>query len=164
MGIKISAPLKNVMDNLRDFAAEQLKDPQPQIAVEVKDEQFSKLVENYSTTLTSGEERGVSVGDIEAVGNFHRDVHSATRLLAGEEGSKFLESNADEDSFKLSFKLPEVGGHGMEATGAFYRQGEDEGDNSASYSAVTRKWNGSEDDVNIDAHLMDLRVRLKSKK
>lgn len=164
MGIKISAPLNNVLENLQRFAADQLKEPQPQVAVSVKQDQFEQLVSNYSTTLGNGEERGVTTGDIEAVGNFHRDMHSAVRLLAGQEGSKFLEGNQDEDSFKLSFNLPEVAGHGLSVTSAFYRQGDDEKDNSANYSAVTRSWNSSEDDKAIDAHLLDMRVRLKSKK
>jgi len=164
MTLKVSANLGKALDHLRTFAAEQLKEPSaPMVLVNVNDEQLGKLTADYATTLLDGTERGVSMGDLEAVGNFHRDLHSATKVINSEAGVPYLEANKDDDSFKTTFNLPEVAGHGLSITAAVYRPGkEEEGDNS--YSSVTRSWTSSEDDKFIDAHLLALAGKLMSKK
>lgn len=155
MGLKVSGSMNKALAHLREFSAEQLKDPQPVNVVEVSEEQFGKLVNDYETVLKDGTERGITLGDFEAVGNFQRDLHTATRVIAGEVGIEYLEKNDDQDSLKLTMKLPEIASHGLTITGAAYRPGVDE-ETSQDYSAVTRTWGGSEDDKAVDAHLKAL--------
>lgn len=163
MTVKVSAPMNKALIALRNFAAAELKDPQPINAIKIDDEQFVSLINDYSTTLASGTERGITVEDVEAVGNFHRDIHSGVRLITAEAGVEYLENNQDADSFKMSFELPQVAGHGLSTTAAFYRPGKEE-ETSQDYSAITRTWTASADDKLIDDHLAALSVRLKSGK
>lgn len=164
MTLKVSANLGKALDHLRTFAAEQLKEPSsPVVLVNVNDEQLGKLTADYATTLVDGTERGVTMGDLEAVGNFHRDLHSATKVINSEAGVPYLEANKEADSFKTTFALPEVAGHGLSITTAVYRPGKEEEANN-SYSSVTRTWNSSEDDKFIDEHLAGLAAKLKGGK
>lgn len=165
MGLKITKPLQGILDNLQAFADEEMKDGiQPIVQVQLKDDQLVKLTEGYETTLSNGVTRGVTVEDYEAVGNFNRDLHDATKLLTGQVGSKFLKENEEEASFKMSVKLPDVAGNGQTITGAFYRPGEDEKDNSDNYTAVTTSWNQSADGKAIDEELAGLRKALRKTK
>ena len=164
MGLKVSTSLNKALANLRTFAAEQLKEPSsPMVLVTVNEEQLNTLTADYSTTLLDGTERGVSMGDLEAVGNFNRDLHSAVKVINSEAGVPYLEKNGDEDSFKTTFSLPEVAGHGLSVTAAVYRPGKEDED-SNNYSSVTRSWNSSEDDKIIDEHLLGLAAKLKGGK
>lgn len=161
MTLKVSNSMTSALNKLREFGAEQLKEPGSVVEINIDNDQLVKLTEGYTTTLSTGTERGVTVEDLEATHNFRRDLHTATRALNTEVGIPYLEKNGEQDSQKLSINLPEVAGHGLSITSAVYRPGANEETNQ-NYSAVTHKWAASEDDKAVDEHLAKLSSKLKA--
>lgn len=163
MGLKVSSSMNKALDTLRSFADDQLKTLDSINTLNLTVEQATELTDNFTTTLHDGTERGVSLGDLEAVGNFERDVRSGVKVITHERGIPFLSDNAEVDSFKLSVRFPEIAGHGLSVTNAVYRPGKEDEDNNT-YEAVTRSWTSSEDDKAIDEHLLGLAAKLKGAK
>ena len=163
MGLKFTPALQGVLNNLSTFAEEQLKELKPNVHVQLNHEQLVTLTEGFTAKLSTGEERGVTVSDVEAVDIFNRDLHDAVKYMAGKHGSEFLKEHEEETSFKFGVELPELAGHGRTVTGAFYRPVGEGEDNSDNYTAVTTKWNQSEDGKAIDAELDSLRKTLRKK-
>lgn len=113
---------------------------------------------NYTTTTDIGE-RGLSFDDIQAVGNFRRDLQNATRAYAGDTGSEFMTANANSDSFRVTVDNPSIG---VSVQAAFYRPGREEQGNT-NFVSITDEWEGNDEDKAIEEHLKALTKGLVKK-
>jgi hypothetical protein len=120
---------------------------------------LANALTDYRTVTDSGE-RGVSIDDLQAVGNFRRDLQNATRMFAGDNGVTHMETNAEADSFRFTVNNEELG---LSVQAAFYRPGREEQGNT-NFVSITDQWEGSDEDKAIEAHLKGLTKQLAGTK
>ena len=121
--------------------------------------ELADMLEGYRTTTTIGE-RAVSVDDIEAVGNFRRDIQNAVRVYAGDVGHDYMVAHQDADSYRLTLSTQD---NALSIQSAFYRPGREEQGNT-NFISITDQWAGDDEDKAIEAHLKGLTKKLAAGK
>lgn len=125
------------------------------LEVTVSNGKLEEWQKDYRTTTAKGE-RSVSVDDIEAVGNWRRDMQNAVRMFGGDNGVEYLEEHTDSDSFRVTLNTED---NALSIQAAFYRPGKEEQGNT-NFISITDQWAGSEEDKAIENHLKGLTKRL----
>lgn len=123
-------------------------------------DQTIELLDGYTTKVSDGTERGVSIGDLEAAGNFRRDMQNAGRVLTGDFGHDTMLADPECSDVRLSVEIEPLG---TTIESAFYRpkQGEQA---STNFVSITDEWDGNDDDKAIEAHLKKLTQKLSGYK
>jgi hypothetical protein len=112
---------------------------------------LGEVLTDYRTTTSVGE-RAVTVDDIEAVGNFRRDLQNATRMFAGDTGLTYMQTNEDADSYRITVNTQD---NALSVQSAFFRPGKEEQGNT-NFVSITDQWTGSDEDKAIENHLKGL--------
>ena len=123
-------------------------------------EQRAALFDGYETTLRNGTTRGVTEEDVEAVGNFHRDLLVSHRYVSGEISNERLLANDKLDSFGVNNDVL----HGLTIGAKTYRPGKEEGDQDTEFGFISRGFDLDEGSKAVDDHLKSLRKKLTGKK
>lgn len=135
-------------------------EPMPgDLEITLSNEKLSAGLVEYKTVTDLGE-RGVSYDDIQAVGNFRRDLQNASRVFTGDTGLPYMEANAEADSYRFTVNNTELG---LSVQSAFYRPGREEQGNT-NFVSITDQWEGSDEDKAIEAHLKGLTKQLAGTK
>lgn len=152
----LSAPSQGLATRLRSvFTEHDIKPTAAEHTVKDKEGEAGKalgtLLDGYTTVLRDGTERGVTAQDIEAVGNFKRDVAPVHRLVSGELGYGYMKENSDSDRYKNTLDL----GPDLQLTAVHFRPGK-ELTTEETYSAITENYDKTDDFKAVSAHLAAL--------
>lgn len=154
---KLSVGTAHLLAQLQASVKETIGDePMPgDLEITLDKPKLEAALTDYRTVTDLGE-RGVSFDDIQAVGNFRRDLQSASRVFTGDTGLPYMEANAEADSYRFTVNNEELG---LSVQSAFYRPGREEQGNT-NFVSITDQWEGSDEDKAIEAHLKGLTKQL----
>lgn len=159
---KLTASTAKLAANLRTIyapAVEAAPADATEVSIGFDAAHLTALTEGYTTKLSTGTERGVTVEDLEAAANFNRDLFAAHKLVNGEISYDRLGTHEGIDRFGITFAATGA----LSVSGAVFRPGKELEDGQPDYASITRGFDADETFDAIDKHLKGLRSKFTAK-